>query len=97
MCARLGDTISNSESATARHNKFNRACRDAIAAKAVTMVILGDKGDGLPCDRAAAKQRFAWANDEHVTDIIHKHAANNGTNVCYESKVYTPVKKSINL
>jgi hypothetical protein len=94
---RLGDTVSNSESATARHNKFNRACRDAIAAKAVTTVILGDKGDGSPRARAAAKQRFAWANDGHVTDIIHKHAANNGNHVCYESKVYTPTKKSVNL
>ena len=94
---RLGDTVANSESATARHNKFNRACRDAIAARAVTTVILGDKGDGSPRARAAAKQRFAWANDGHVTDIIHKHAANNGNHVCYESKVYTPIKKTVNL
>ena len=60
-------------------------------------MILGDKGDGSPRARAAAKQRFAWANDGHVTDIIHKHAANNGNHVCYESKVYTPAKKSVNL
>ena len=37
------------------------------------------------------------AYDGHVTDIIHKHAANNGNHVCYESKVYSSVKKTVNL
>ena len=44
---------------------------------------------GSPQARAAAKQRYAWANDGHVPDIIHKHAADNGNHELYESKVYT--------
>ena len=82
---------------TGRHNKFNRACRDAIAAKSTTAVILGDKGDGSAKARAAAKARYAWANADHVPDIIEKHAAHNGNHVLYESKVYTPLKTSDNL
>ena len=89
---RLGDSALNSSSKTGRHNRFNRTCRDAIAAKATTSVILGDKGDGSPRSRAAALQRYAWANDGHVTDIIEKHAAHNGNHICYESKCYTPLK-----
>eukprot|EP00966_Prymnesium_polylepis_P007656 175493-Prymnesium_polylepis.1 len=39
-----------------------------------------------------------WANADHVPDIIDKHAAHNGMNhVLYESKVYTPLKRSDNL
>jgi hypothetical protein len=37
---RLGDTITNGDSKTGRQNKFNRACRDAVAAKSTTAVIL---------------------------------------------------------
>ena len=42
------------------------------------------------------KQRYAWANEGHVPDIIHKHAAANGNHVLYESKVYSSLIKSAN-
>ena len=58
---RLGDTITNGDSKTGRHNKFNRACRDAVAAKSITAVILGDKGDGSAKARAAAKAKV-WTH-----------------------------------
>ena len=54
---RLGDTIINGDSKTGRHNKFNRACRDAIAAKSTTAVILGDKGDGRTGRRRRVRRR----------------------------------------
>ena len=47
-------------------------------------VIQGDKGDGKP--------RYGWANDGHVPDIIHKHAAANGNHVLYETKCYASLK-----
>ena len=58
---RLGDTITNGDSKTGHHNKFNRACRDAVAAKSITAVILGDKGDGSAKARAAAKAKV-WTH-----------------------------------
>ena len=69
---------------------FNRACRDALAATTNHEVILGDKGDGSPHARAVALQRYAWANEGHVPDTIHKNAADNGMHELFESKVYTP-------
>ena len=57
-------------------------------------MILGDKGDGSPRSRALAKQRYGWANEGYVSDIIEKHAADNGNHVCYESKVYASLKKN---
>ena len=91
---RLGDTAINAKSTnkSPRHNKLNRAVRDAIFAKSTTPVILGDKGDGRPLTRALARQRYGWANDGHVPDIIHKHAAANGNHVLYETKCYTSLK-----
>ena len=91
---RLGDTAANEASNTGRHNRFNRACRDAIAAKSNSEVILGDKGDGKPRARALALQRYAWANDGHVADVIHKHGARNGNHSLYEAKVYSSLCKS---
>ena len=58
--------------------------------------MVGDKGDASPRARAAALQRYAWANEGHVTDIIHKHAADNGMHELFESKVYTAAKTSNN-
>ena len=91
---RLGDTAINAKSTnkSPRHNKLNRAVRDAIFAKSTTPVILGDKGDGRPLTRALARQRYGWANDGHVPDIIHKHAAANGNHVLYETKCYASLK-----
>ena len=37
-----------------------------------------------------------WANEGHVPDIIHKHAAANGNHVLYESKVYSSLVKYAN-
>ena len=93
---RLGDTLINGASKTGRHNMFNRACRDALAATTNHEVILGDKGDGSPRARAVALQRYAWANEGHVPDIIHKNAADNGMHELLESKVYTAAKTSNN-
>ena len=61
-------------------------------------MILGDKGDGSPRARAVALQRYAWANEGHVPDIIHKNAADNGMHELFESKVYryTAAKTSNN-
>ena len=42
---RLGDTLINGATKTGRHNLFNRACSDALAAITNHEVILGDKGD----------------------------------------------------
>ena len=93
---RLGDTLINGASKTGRHNMFNRACRDALAATTNHEVILGDKGDGSPRARAVALQRYAWANEGHVPDIIHKNAADNGMHELFESKVYTAAKTTNN-
>ena len=90
-----GDTAANRDSNhTARHNKFNRACRDVIAAKARSEVILGDKGDYSSAAVSDAKARYKWANDGHVPDIIHKNAAANGNHVLYESKCTSGLCKS---
>ena len=83
---RLGDTAANQHNHTRRHNNGNRACRDAIAAKATTEVILGDKGDHSPRAVAAAAARYKSFNDGHIPDIIHKHAAPSGNHVLYEFK-----------
>jgi hypothetical protein len=56
----------------------------------------GDKGDGSPRARAVALQRYAWANEGHLPDIIHKNAADNGMHELLESKVYTAAKTSNN-
>ena len=69
---------------------------DALAATTNHEVILGDKGDGSPRARAVALQRYAWANEGHVPDIIHKNAADNGMHELFESKVYTAAKTSNN-
>jgi len=94
---RLGDAQLNKASKTARHNRFNKAWYDAVRATATTTVILGDKGDGSPRARAHALQRYGWANNTHVADIIEKDAARNGNHVLYESKLCSPLRKTDNL
>ena len=49
-------------------------------------------GTREPLARALARQRYGWANDGHVPDIIHKHAAANGNHVLYETKCYASLK-----
>ena len=68
-----------------------------VAASTNAEVILGDKGDGSAAARAAAKHRYAWANDGHVFDSLEKYAAPNGNHVLYEVKVFSSLVTSSNL
>jgi hypothetical protein len=56
-------------------------------------VQLGDRGDGTPASRAAAKLRYAHINRSHIPDII-RHSTKPH---CYEIKVITPFHTSPNL
>ena len=46
----------------------------------------GDKGDGTPAGVAEARQRWAWANDGHIPDIVRCSAVP----YIYEVKCFSP-------
>jgi hypothetical protein len=91
---RLGDAAINLDNTTKRHNDSLRAVFTALASVSdPTMpgaIKLGDRGDGTPAGRAEAKQRWAWANSDHIPDIIKCSVRPH----LWEWKCYTPFSLS---